>query len=1098
MLGDFQAHKVQLYNDCTHGHSCTKQTPGQCGFKALKATGSLSYGLCKPPVVYTPGQLKAFRHVGSKGFVDCLLKDHVKKLGINKLPKRGKKRRVKKHREKDFNKGVHFDLLRSLPKADIVYCQQTQGLKLDSVNVLDNLSKETDQYLKCGLLNCRSIINKDLIVHDYMVENSMDILLATETWINNDDHMAKLQCSELNTHEYRVNCSNRAKRGGGVGIVYNKNIKVRKIQEDVFQTFQSAIWEVTKFNTTYNIICVYRPPSSSTGQSVSKFLDAFSGYMSEPISRNKNTVIGGDFNIHMNDTQDHDVSMFSDMMDSFGFKQHVAFDTHTHGHTIDLVFTEVTDDGERSACVECQPGQFLSDHRLVEFSLALRNVHSSTSRDRIMFRKLRSIDLPAFKADVEEAFLNWDDTASDLNECLASFNSILDDILDLHAPLISAKLSIRKKKNTWYTPELRQQKRLMRRWENIWKKHKTNSTWTAYKLQKDIYSKQLKEEKTKCYSGLIIESGKDMSKLYKILNKWTGRELHNPLPDDLGSDKDMAEKFADFFVNKITAIRDSLDDMNLYSPSRRDISVKLTTLHPVTCEEVHKTIMRMPTKSCEKDHLPTQLLKECLNVLIGPITDLVNISLKHGVFATEWKEAIIRPLLKKAGMQLTCKSYRPVSNLPFLSKLVEKLVLQQTNHHCDTNAPLPDYQSAYRPGFSCETALVNIVDDILWAFEKQEITQLCLMDLSAAFDTVHHQILLEVLERQFGIEGTALQWFKSYLENRRCTVNIRSEFSTQRILDFSVPQGSLGGPVMYSQYASTLQYEVPSDFKLHGYADDHCLKKTHKPTFSQAVKVSNEISSAMVTINKWMDENRLKLNNDKTEYIMFGSCHQLCKCIIREVEINNAIIKRSQSVKYLGVMLDENLTMTQQISSKCRAAMYGLRLIRSIRSYLTDDACHTAVLGLVISHLDYANALYVNLPATHINRMQCIQNMAAKLVTGMKKYDSASAALRQLHWLPIRKRIEHKVLCLVYKSVVDQSAPMYLREKFQQFSQGRNLRSNQMVHRLKVPTTSRKTFADRSISVAGPRLWNNLPNHLKALDTYDKFKKALKTHLFSQ
>jgi hypothetical protein len=150
----------------------------------------------------------------------------------------------------------------------------------------------------------------------------------------------------------------------------------------------------------------------------------------------------------------------------------------------------------------------------------------------------------------------------------------------------------------------------------------------------------------------------------------------------------------------------------------------------------------MPTKSCEKDHLTTGLLKECLDVLIVPITDIVNTSVSQGVFATE---AIIRPLLKKAGMELICSSYCPVSNLTFLSKLVEKIVLQQTNLHCETNAPLPDYQSAYRPGFSCETALANIVDDILWAFENQKVTQLCLMDLSAAFDTVNHQVLLEVL-----------------------------------------------------------------------------------------------------------------------------------------------------------------------------------------------------------------------------------------------------------------------------------------------------------------------------------------------------------------
>ena len=228
-------------------------------------------------------------------------------------------------------------------------------------------------------------------------------------------------------------------------------------------------------------------------------------------------------------------------------------------------------------------------------------------------------------------------------------------------------------------------------------------------------------------------------------------------------------------------------------------------------------------------------------------------------------------------MELICKNYHPVSNLPFLSKLVEKTVLKQTNLHCDTNTHLLDYQSAYRPEFSCETALANMVDDILWAFENQEVTQLCLMELSAAFDTVNHQVLLQVLEKQFGIEGTALCWFQSYLANRTCTVNIGSEYSNPQKLDVCVPQGSLDGPVLYSQYASTLHY-----------VDDHCIKKSHKPTPAKALKVSREVTSAMCTINEWMSENRLKLNNDKTEYIMLGSQKQLCNFALDDVTINKA------------------------------------------------------------------------------------------------------------------------------------------------------------------------------------------------------------------
>ena len=245
-----------------------------------------------------------------------------------------------------------------------------------------------------------------------------------------------------------------------------------------------------------------------------------------------------------------------------------------------------------------------------------------------------------------------------------------------------------------------------------------------------------------------------------------------------------------------------------------------------------------------------------------------------------------------------------------------------------------------------------------------------------------------------------------------------------------------------------------------------------------------------------MDANRLKLNDEKTEYIMFGSRHMLQRSATDQISINGIDIERSEEVKYLGAFLDAQLTLKKQITMKCRSAMNGLRLIRQIRHHLSDDACHVIVLGLVISHLDYANALYINLPSTEINKLQRIQNFAAKLITNKGKFESASSALKQLHWLPIRQRIEQKVLTLVYKSVVDRTGPKYLQSKFVRFEQDRNLRSNAKIHRLKQPKTKFKTFADRAISVAGPRLWNNLPDHIKACESIEAFKKKLKTLLF--
>ena len=174
-------------------------------------------------------------------------------------------------------------------------------------------------------------------------------------------------------------------------------------------------------------------------------------------------------------------------------------------------------------------------------------------------------------------------------------------------------------------------------------------------------------------------------------------------------------------------------------------------------------IKQMKTKSCELDDIPTNILKQMLPWVIKLITKIVNMSLEEGVFCTNWKLAVVRLLLKKIGLELIKSNYRPVSNLPFISKVVERCMLLQLSRHCDDFNLQPDYQSAYRENYSCETAVLRISHNILWAFEKQSITSLVAIDLSAAFNTVDRAILLNILNCKFGITGKALKWFNSYL-----------------------------------------------------------------------------------------------------------------------------------------------------------------------------------------------------------------------------------------------------------------------------------------------------------------------------------------------
>ena len=194
------------------------------------------------------------------------------------------------------------------------------------------------------------------------------------------------------------------------------------------------------------------------------------------------------------------------------------------------------------------------------------------------------------------------------------------------------------------------------------------------------------------------------------------------------------------------------------------------------------------------------------------------------MYANDCKTAIKGPLLKKVGLELLHLNYRPVSNLPFPSKCLQQCALIQFNNHYKKHN-LPDYQSAYRENYSYETALVKTVDDLLWSMENGEVTALIPLDLLVAFDTVDYEILLRVLQRRFAIEEPCLDWFDTYLRPRFYKVNVGKAYSKKHNLDCSVPQGSCAGPVLYLGYASILQDVIPKGMPLHGFADDHSVKK---------------------------------------------------------------------------------------------------------------------------------------------------------------------------------------------------------------------------------------------------------------------------------
>ena len=330
-------------------------------------------------------------------------------------------------------------------------------------------------------------------------------------------------------------------------------------------------------------------------------------------------------------------------------------------------------------------------------------------------------------------------------------------------------------------------------------------------------------------------------KLFNASKRLFNRTRNDGLPPNVDSVA-FASDIGKFFVQKIINIRRSLDDSASLHQETIDLPL-LDAALPVVEESVplfskfvklsdHDVKLLMSSsslKTCPLDPMPSILVNQC-DALLPVLTRIINSSLQSGHFPKAWKEALVFPLLKKLGMDFIFENFRPVSNLLFVSKLTERAAFNQTHVHMSTNNLYPCAQSSYRKNHSTETALLKVKNDILLNMNRQHVTLLVLLDLSAAFDTVDHGIMLERLSSKLGLCDTALDWFHSYLSGRSQRVSVRGSLSEEFEVDYGVPQGSCLGPLLFTIYASELfniiKGHLPS---AHCYADDTQLYLSFSP-----------------------------------------------------------------------------------------------------------------------------------------------------------------------------------------------------------------------------------------------------------------------------
>uniref|UniRef100_A0A3B3Y420 Reverse transcriptase domain-containing protein n=1 Tax=Poecilia mexicana TaxID=48701 RepID=A0A3B3Y420_9TELE len=786
-------------------------------------------------------------------------------------------------------RGVDFRLLRTFPKA------------------------KPNSELKIELFNTQSLCNKTTFIFDHICDKKVDILCLTETWHKPSSYMALNEaCPPGYTYLEKARTTGR---GGGLAVFHRRDLPVTPLPLPELTTFESLLFNCKLQKETILILLIYRPPKLNTG-----FIMELQDLLTSLCATSHNTLILGDFNIHVHSSNNRPAAEFLELLDCLHLTQHVSVPTHTKGHTLDLV---ITDNAPISNLQVEDLG--VSDHKLISMTLPLTKTYMQTKR-QIQFRSVKTIDLTLFNKDIQDISLPTKFTS--VNDYVNHYNSSLRSILDTHAPVKTRTVTF-SRSAPWFTPELRIMKTAGRALERQFISSGLLGHKQAYRKHQKTYSVALTAARSHYFSLKISNSRGNSKQLFSEINSLVKPSTYTLADTSI----DHCNRFMDFFINKVASIQSALP---VIAESQVDITLPMqsntfSAFSVVTQLDVEKIVKSMKTSTCVLDPLPTALLKSNITAICPLITTIINQSLRASQVPPSLKTAVIHPYLKKPSLDPNILAhYRPVSNLPFISKVLEKVVAAQLHQHLHIHNFYEKFQSGFRSAHSTETALVRVMNDLLMTADQGSPSLLLLLDLSAAFDTVNHTILLNRLQSEIGLSGTALKWFHSYLTNRTEYVSLGQSKSSTHTVTCGVPQGSVLGPTLFTIYMLPLGHIINKHkVSFHCYADDTQLYMKMDSTSPTALPSSLQL--CLEEIKAWMTANSLRLNSNKMDVILLGTPHQTQSSNLSSISIFGLNIPFSTTVTNLGVRIDSNLTFNSHIRHLSKVSFLHLKNIARLR-----------------------------------------------------------------------------------------------------------------------------------------------------------------------